>query len=96
MGLGRTKADFHRQWISNPLREIHFNDEVGLNPMSIQTRRLFYNHIIRVNLSKKSVSVEKVQEYYELIGGRGLVAKILHKETDPLCDPLSGDNKLII
>lgn len=52
--------------------------------------------IIRVNLNEKSVSVENVSSEYELIGGRGLVAKILLKETPPLCDPLGKENKIVI
>jgi aldehyde:ferredoxin oxidoreductase len=52
--------------------------------------------IIRVNLNKKSVSVENVPSEYELIGGRGLTAKILLKETPPLCDPLGRENKIVI
>lgn len=52
--------------------------------------------IIRVNLNKKTVLTERATEDYELIGGRGLIGKILIKETPPLCDPLSGENKLVI
>lgn len=53
--------------------------------------------IIRVNLTKGTVSVESVDPILlkQYIGGRGLGSKILYDEIDPKVDPLSPDNKLI-
>jgi len=52
--------------------------------------------LLRVNMSNKTVTVEKVPEAMALFGGRGTVASILTHEVDPTCDPLGSSNKLII
>jgi len=54
--------------------------------------------ILRVNLSKGSVSEEKLNEEaaHDYIGGRGLGIKYLYDEIDPKIDPLSPKNKLIM
>ena len=53
--------------------------------------------ILRVNLSNGSISVDEPEEsfYRKYLGGAGLVAYYLLKETEPGIDPLSPDNKLI-
>ncbi len=53
--------------------------------------------ILRVNMSEDTPMV-KVEEIgsYEGLGGRGLTSAIVSKEVDPLCHPLSADNKLVI
>src|SRR5271169_3928723 len=52
--------------------------------------------ILRVKMDKQSVAYEAVPEKWQLIGGRGLIAKILNSEALPACDPLGPENKLII
>jgi len=39
---------------------------------------------------------EELPNEWQLIGGRGLVAKIMNKEVAPGIDPLGAENKLII
>lgn len=53
--------------------------------------------LIRVNLSGKTIEVEKLnmEDANLYLGGRGLGSKYLYDEIDPTVDPLSPDNKLI-
>jgi aldehyde:ferredoxin oxidoreductase len=51
--------------------------------------------IVRVNMDTLQASFEEAPKEYELIGNRGLIAKILLKEVPPACHPLSARNKLI-
>ena len=53
--------------------------------------------LIRVNLSDKTIEVEKLnmEDANLYLGGRGLGSKYLYDEIDPTVDPLSPDNKLI-
>ncbi|WP_313341180.1 aldehyde ferredoxin oxidoreductase family protein [Sedimentibacter sp.] len=53
--------------------------------------------LIRVNLTDKSIKIEKLNMDYakEYIGGRGLGSKYLYEEIDPEIDALSPENKLI-
>jgi len=57
----------------------------------------FTGKILRVNLSKKKVSSETLEEsfYRRYFGGRGLIAYYLLKELKPRIDPLGPENKLI-
>ncbi|MHC3129444.1 MAG: aldehyde ferredoxin oxidoreductase family protein [Candidatus Bathyarchaeota archaeon] len=57
----------------------------------------FTGKILRVNLSKKKVSSETLEEsfYRQYFGGRGLIAYYLLKELKPRIDPLGPENKLI-
>ncbi|UCB44694.1 MAG: iron-containing alcohol dehydrogenase, partial [Spirochaetota bacterium] len=52
--------------------------------------------ILRVNMKQLIVSKEKLPEKWQLIGGRGLIAKIMNCEVPPTADPLGAENKLII
>lgn len=54
--------------------------------------------ILRINLTKGTVSVEDLNEKaaHDYIGGRGLGIKYLYDEIDPKIDPLSPKNKLIM
>jgi aldehyde:ferredoxin oxidoreductase len=52
--------------------------------------------VIRVNLTEKSVLIDSVPYDDGLLGGRGLIAKIVNREIPPLCDPLGQENKLIV
>ena len=52
--------------------------------------------IIRINLRTKKITYEDATLEYLKTGGRGLIAKIMLNEVNPLCDPLGRENKLII
>ena len=52
--------------------------------------------ILRVDMSGLTVNTEPLPESYTLIGGRGLIAKIMNSEVPPEVDPLGPDSKLII
>jgi len=54
--------------------------------------------ILRVNLTKASITTEKLDEKLaiDFIGGRGLGIKYLLDEVNPNCDPLGEENKLIM
>ncbi len=52
--------------------------------------------ILRVNMSELKVTHEDLPEEWKLIGGRGLIAKIMNEEVPPDTDPLGPNNKLII
>lgn len=51
--------------------------------------------IIRVNMESLEVRTEKLPREYEILGNRGLIAKVMIKEVPPTCHPLSRFNKLI-
>ena len=52
--------------------------------------------LLRVDLTGGDVSEQELTGEDALLGGRGLIAKILTEEVDPAVDPLYGDNKLVI
>jgi len=52
--------------------------------------------ILRVNMTKGSVSREDLPPEWQIIGGRGLCARIMNKEVSPGVDPMSPDNKFIV
>ncbi len=52
--------------------------------------------ILRVNMTNQKVTEEKLPEEWLLVGGRGLIARIMNKEVPPFADPLGPDNKLVI
>ncbi|MGI9317723.1 MAG: aldehyde ferredoxin oxidoreductase N-terminal domain-containing protein, partial [bacterium] len=54
--------------------------------------------ILRVNLTEGSVKEEPLNMDWaaEYIGQRGLATRYMVAETDPGCDPLGPDNKLIL
>ena len=49
------------------------------------------DRLIRVDMSKQTVSIEPFPEEWKRLGGRALSAKILVSECDPTCDPLGPD-----
>ena len=51
--------------------------------------------MIRVDMTNQSVTIENYPSEWQLLGGRGLSAKLLLKECDPKCDPLGPDNVLV-
>lgn len=57
----------------------------------------YVGNILRVNLTKRKTSVEKLDEEAarKFIGGKGLGAKILYDSLEPGIDPLSTENLLI-
>lgn len=57
----------------------------------------YQGKILRVDLSRKNISVEQPQEnfYRGYLGGRGLISYYLLRELKPGVDPLSSENKLI-
>ena len=50
---------------------------------------------IRMNMSKKTITVEDVPQDYLGLGGRGLTSIMINTEVPPKCDPLGPENKLI-
>jgi aldehyde:ferredoxin oxidoreductase len=52
--------------------------------------------IVRVDMSSAKVTSEPLPEAYQIIGGRGLIARIMNSEVAPESDPLGPENKLII
>jgi len=50
--------------------------------------------LLRVNMSSLSLRHEDLGE--NILGGRGLIAKLLTDELDPTCDPLGPGNKFIV
>jgi aldehyde:ferredoxin oxidoreductase len=54
------------------------------------------DRLIRVDMSKQTISIEPFPEEWKLLGGRALSARILVSECDPTCDPLGADNVLVM
>jgi aldehyde:ferredoxin oxidoreductase len=52
--------------------------------------------LLRIDMENRTTVTEAADETFPLLGGRGLIAKILHQEVDAKCDPLGPENKLII
>ncbi len=55
-------------------------------------------NVLRVNLTKGSITTEPLNMQWanDYLGQRGLATKYLVEETDPTCDALSPDNKMIM
>lgn len=51
---------------------------------------------LRVNMTRLEITSEEIPAGQELIGGRGLTARILNREVSPAIDPLSAEAKLVI
>ena len=58
----------------------------------------YHGKILRINLSAKTFKVEDLclDLAKKFIGGRGLGTKLYMDEVDPMIDPLSPDNKVVI
>jgi len=52
--------------------------------------------IYRVDLSARTVREGRLEGEHARLGGRGLTSKLILEETDPLCHPLSSENRLFI
>ncbi len=50
---------------------------------------------IRVDMSRKKITLEDVPKPYLGLGGRSLTSTIINAEVTPKCDPLGPENKLI-
>ncbi len=53
------------------------------------------NRFLRVNMARLSTDIKDTGDEYNLLGGRGLIARMMNEEVDPCCDPLGEANKLI-
>ena len=51
--------------------------------------------VVRVNMTERTITSEKVADKYKKLGGRALTAQMLLDEIDPICEPLGRHNKLI-
>jgi len=58
----------------------------------------FFNQLLRINLSKKTIRVEPVQEstIRSYLGGKGLGTFLLLQENRPRIDPFSPQNRIIL
>ena len=54
------------------------------------------NKIIRIDMTELKVTTEKSPQDYQLLGGRGLSARILNTEVPAMTHPLSNKNKLVV
>jgi aldehyde:ferredoxin oxidoreductase len=52
--------------------------------------------LIRVDMTNLTATAEDYPDEWNLLGGRGLSARILLEECDPQCDPLGPDNVLVM
>ena len=52
--------------------------------------------IVEIDLGTRSVRVQDAPQDLLRLGGRALTSTLIHRETDPLCHPLSADNLLVI
>jgi len=54
------------------------------------------NTIMRIDMTELKVTIENPPQEYQLLGGRGLSARILNAEVPAITHPLSHENKLVI
>ena len=54
------------------------------------------NTILRIDMAELKVTMENSPPDYQLLGGRGLSARILHTEVPAMTHPLSHENKLVV
>jgi len=52
--------------------------------------------MLHVNMSELRVTYQDLPVEWKLVGGRGLIAKVMNKEVRPDADPLGPENKLIL
>ena len=57
----------------------------------------YWGKILRIDLTKRSLSVEEREESFwrKYLGGEGIAAKVLYDEVPENCDPLGPENRLI-
>jgi aldehyde:ferredoxin oxidoreductase len=54
------------------------------------------NTILRIDMAELKVTIENSPQNYQLLGGRGLCARILNTEVPAITHPLSHENKLVV
>jgi len=54
------------------------------------------NTIVRIDMAELKVYIENYPQNYQLLGGRGLSARILNTEVPAITHPLSHGNKLVV
>jgi len=54
------------------------------------------NTIMRIDMAELKVTIEKPPQNYQLLGGRGLSARILNTKIPAITHPLSHENKLVV
>ena len=54
------------------------------------------NKIMRIDMAELKVYIENSPQNYQLLGGRGLSARILNTEVPAMAHPLSHGNKLVV
>ena len=54
------------------------------------------NTIMRIDMTDLRVTIEESTQDYQLLGGRGLSARILNTEVPAMAHPLSHENKLVV
>ncbi len=54
------------------------------------------DEIIRIDMTKLKVTTEKSPQDYQLLGGRGLSARILNTEVPAMTHPLGNENKVVV
>jgi aldehyde:ferredoxin oxidoreductase len=52
--------------------------------------------MIRVDMTQQTARIEDFPAKWQMLGGRGLSARILLEECDASCDPLGPDNILVM
>lgn len=52
--------------------------------------------VLRINTNTRNITKISLQKDHRYYGNRGLVARFLTDEVNPCCDPLGGENKLIL
>lgn len=52
--------------------------------------------LLRIDLSQKKIDRTPMPDKYSKLGGRGFTSALINEEVDPLCHPLSPENKLIV
>ena len=52
--------------------------------------------VVRIDCRTRTSAREELPEELNVIGGRGLIDRVLSQEVPPLCEPLGQENKLII
>ena len=54
------------------------------------------SRILRLNMAEQSYRWQEVPPAYAGLGGRAFTSRLLRDEVDPICHPLSADNKLVV
>lgn len=58
----------------------------------------YQGNILRVNLSRGEIKTESINKNWakDFIGGRGYGTRLIFEEVDPVIDPLSEENKVVV